>query len=84
MRFPSGRAGRLRLRWKAKKPAAKLLYAPRLVKSALTFGEWLPYAVWKLARHTGVKIEPTPLQRRHPLIFGIPVIVRLLLGRTLR
>ena len=84
VRFPSGRAGRLRLRWKAKKPAAKLLYAPRLVKSALTFGEWLPYAVWKLARHTGVKIEPTPLQRRHPLIFGIPVIVRLLLGRTLR
>lgn len=70
--------------WKRKLPIAKGLYAVRLVKSAFTFGDWLPYALWKLSRHTGVVIELTDRQRRHPLIFGWPVIIRLIRGQTLR
>ena len=50
----------------------------RLIKSALTFGDWLPYALWKLNRHSGVTIELTERQRRHPLIFGWPVLIRLI------
>ena len=70
--------------WRARSVLAKGLYAVRLLKSALTFGDWLPYALWKLERHTGVRIEPTERQRRAPLIWGWPVILKLLWQRTLR
>lgn len=70
--------------WKRRLPVAKALYVVRLVKSALTFGDWLPYALWKLQRHSGVRIEVTERQRRHPLIFGWPVIFQLIRGKTLR
>ncbi len=63
---------------------AKSVYLVRLLKSALTFGDWLPYAIWKLGRHTGVHIEVTERQRRHPLIWGWPVLFRLLRRQTLR
>jgi hypothetical protein len=55
-----------------------------LLKSALTFGDWLPYALWKLERHTGTRVELTDRQRRAPLIWGWPVIVKLLWQRALR
>lgn len=70
--------------WKRKLPIAKGLYVVRLIKSAFTFGEWLPYALWKLHRHSGVTIELTERQRRHPLIWGWPVLYRLIRGQTLR
>lgn len=70
--------------WNRKLPAAKALYVVRLLKSAATFGDWLPYALWKLGRHTGVTIELTERQRRHPLIFGWPVLLRLVRARTIR
>lgn len=70
--------------WRRKVPVAKALYVVRLIKSAATFGDWLPYALWKLTRHSGVVIELTDRQRRHPLIFGWPAIVRLVRAKTLR
>jgi hypothetical protein len=70
--------------WKRKLPAAKGFYVVRLIKSAFTFGDWLPYALWKLNRHSGVTIDLTDRQRRHPLIFGWPVIVQLIRGKTIR
>lgn len=70
--------------WRRRTPLAKVVYFFRLIKSAFTFGDWLPYALWKLGRHTGVSVELTPLQRRYPLIFGWPVIVKLLLSQKLR
>jgi hypothetical protein len=74
---------RLRNAWRRRLPLAKTLYALRLLKSACTFGDWLPYALWKLYRHTGVQVELTERQRRHPLIWGWPVIFRLLARRDL-
>ncbi len=70
--------------WSLRKRAAKSLYFFRLLKSAWTFGEWLPYALWKFERHTGKHIELTPAQRRHPLIYGWPVIFRVLRDKQLR
>jgi hypothetical protein len=71
-------------RWRLRSRAAKCVYVVRLVKSAFTFGDWLPYALFKLGRHTGVQIELTPLQRRYPLIFGWPVVFKLLRSQKLR
>ena len=70
--------------WNRKLPIAKGIYVIRLIKSAFTFGDWLPYALWKLNRHSGVTIELTERQRRHPLIFGWPAILKLIRGKTLR
>lgn len=75
---------RLRRAWRWRAPLAKTLYALRLLKSALTFGDWLPYALWKLQRHTGVQVKLSERQRRHPLIWGWPVIFKLLARRDLR
>jgi hypothetical protein len=70
--------------WRRKLPFAKGLYAVRLIKSAMTFGDWLPYALWKLTRHSGVVVKLTDRQRRHPFLLGWPVILRLMRDRTLR
>ncbi len=74
---------RTRWRWHWLRPVGKLLALVRLVKNAATFGDWLPYVLWKIERHTGTKVELSDRQRRHPLIFGWPVLMRLLLRRDL-
>lgn len=71
-------------RWRWTAALAKSVYLLRLVKSAFTFGDWLPYAIWKLGRHSGVYVELTERQRRHPLVWGWPVLFRLLRRQTLR
>jgi len=63
--------------WRLRRLAGKLLSIVRLFKAAFTFNDPLDYIVWKVARHSGVHVEPTPLQRRHPLLFGWPVLWRL-------
>jgi hypothetical protein len=70
--------------WSARKKVAKLVYVPRLLKSAWTFGDWLPYALWKFERHSGEHIELAERQRRHPLLYGWPIIVRILRNGMLR
>ena len=64
--------------------AAKSVGALQLVKSALTFGDWMPYALWKLERHTGTRLDPSERQRRHPFLFAWPLVFRVLARRELR
>ncbi|HEY5656635.1 MAG TPA: hypothetical protein VIY27_02490 [Myxococcota bacterium] len=81
------RPGQLRKARRARRvrrPAAKLLALVQLLKSACTFGDWLPYALWKLERHTGTRLTPTARQRRHPFVFGWPLILQILRRRDLR
>jgi hypothetical protein len=82
--IPEQRQRAQRLRWRAMRPLARALGLMRLLKTAFTFGDWVPYVLWKLERHTGRRIEPSERQRRHPLIFGWPIILPLLLRRNLR
>jgi hypothetical protein len=70
--------------WKMRRPLAKGRYAVWLLKSALTFGDWLPYVLWKIGRHAGVALKPTERQRRHPFLLGGPAILKLLVQRNLR
>lgn len=64
--------------------AGKVLSALQLVKSGLTFGDWLPYALWKLERQSGVRLEASERQRRHPWLFAWPLAVRALRSGALR
>jgi hypothetical protein len=75
---------RARRAWRLRVPLAKLAYVAQLLKTAFTFGDWLPYALWKLERHTGSRIPYTERQRRHPLIFGWPLLFRVLRRGMLR
>ncbi len=81
---PEGRLRRARRTWWLRRPAAKLAYLLQLGKSALTFGDFLPYALWKLERHSGTRLVPSERQRRHPFVFGWPLLLRALWRRDLR
>ncbi len=72
LRRSRGRAG-----WLACRLLGKLKSALRLVKAALTFDGGFDYVLWKIERHSGQRIEPTERQRRHPLLFGWPLLWRL-------
>lgn len=48
----------------------------RWPKYICTYDGWVDYVMAKLAR-TGDRLSLTPRQRRHPLLFGIPVLWRL-------
>jgi hypothetical protein len=82
--LPAAQRRRAARAWKLRKPLRKTLYMIGLLKSAATFGDWLPYVLWKLERHGGTRIELTDRQRRHPLIWGWPVLWRVLRRRDLR
>lgn len=75
---------RTRRRFDRRRLPAKGLYAVQLVKTAFTFGDWVPYALWKIERHTGERVELSPRQRRHPLLFAWPAVAGLLRRRVLR
>lgn len=66
-----------RLTWWLRRIQGKLLSVLRLSKAALTFNEPLQYLLWKIERHTGIYIEPTPRQLKYPLIFAWPLLWRL-------
>ena len=66
------------------RPYARAIGLVRLVKTAWTFGDWVPYVLWIMEKHTGRPIELSDRQRRHPFIYAWPIIIPLLLTRTLR
>ncbi len=80
LRWPGG-AARARRSWTLRRRAAKALYLVGLGKSGFTFGDWLPYALWKLERHSGSRLVPSERQRRHPFVFGWPLLLRALWRR---
>ena len=63
--------------WRLRQASGKALSAARIVKSALTFEDPVGYMLWKLERHSGVRIEATERQRRYPLFFAWPLVWRL-------
>ncbi len=63
--------------WPLALAVGKLLSLLRIVKSVLTFEEALDYMLWKLERHSGVRLEATERQRRYPLLFAWPLAWRL-------
>ncbi|MDP3295537.1 MAG: hypothetical protein Q8M37_12495 [Nevskia sp.] len=54
--------------WALRHSLGKPLNFLRLVKSAYTFDGGVDYLLWKIERHSGVKMELTPWQRRHPIL----------------
>lgn len=81
----SPRERRLRsLVWALRRGQGAVLSILRLAKASATFQGGVDYAVWKVERHTGKTVPVSDRLRRHPLIFGWPVLWRLLRRRILR
>jgi hypothetical protein len=59
-----------KLAWRLRRVQGKTLNALRLIKAAFTFQGSLDYAVWKIERHSGVKVELTAADRKRPLLTG--------------
>lgn len=76
-RSTGGSTGVARVRWGLVIGVGKMLSLLRLVKAAVTFDDPLEYVLWKIERHSGIRAEATPRQRRYPLIFAWPLVWRL-------
>jgi hypothetical protein len=55
-----------RLSWQLRRVSGKLFNLARLFKAAGTFTNGIDYIVWKVERHSGVRVEPTERMRRYP------------------
>ncbi len=56
----------------------------RLSKSAYTFSDYVSYLELKVERTTGEKLVLSPLDRKHPLIFGWRHVFKLLKKKAIR
>jgi hypothetical protein len=70
--------------WRLRRWQGRILSVLRLTKAAFTFRDCVNYAAWKIERHTGVRVEVTPMLRRHPVLWGYKVFWQLLRRGVLR
>ena len=70
--------------WRLRRWQGRILSILRLSKATLTFTNSVEYAAWKIERHTGVRVEITPMLRRHPILWGLKVAWQLLRQGVLR
>ncbi len=66
------------LAWKIRRIQGKLLSLLRLSKAVFTFDGGLDYLAWKIERHSGVKVEIKPRDRKHPFLTAVLMSFRLL------
>ena len=63
--------------WRRRRLNGKVVSLLRLVKATFTFTGGIDYLVWKIERSSGVKVVLKPWQRRHPLVAGVLLFLRL-------
>lgn len=66
-----------RAAWFLRTVQGRLLHVLRLLKGLTTFNGGVDYVLWKLERHSGVRVDVSDRVRSHPLIFGWGVVWRL-------
>ena len=54
--------------WRRRRYLGKVLSVLRLMRNAFTFHDGPVYLMWKIEQHSGVKVNMTPWQRRHPIL----------------
>lgn len=67
-RFSKRDRRRARRHWRRRRRWGKPLNVLRLMKSLFTFTGGVDYALWKVERHTGVRVPISNFERRHPLL----------------
>lgn len=64
------RVRRAKREWWLRRMLGKVLSVARVAKASTMFEAPLDYILWKIERHSGVKVTPSERQRRWPLIFA--------------
>ena len=67
--------------WRKRRMFGKSLNILRLLKASTTFEGAAKYAAWKIKRHTGVTLEVTPWQERHPVLAAPGALIKVWLER---
>ncbi|MFD2264605.1 hypothetical protein ACFSM5_17000 [Lacibacterium aquatile] len=63
--------------WGLRSFLGKPLNIARLIKAAFTFRGGAAYLAWKIERHSGVALNLTPWQQRHPILMAPALLWRL-------
>jgi len=66
--LPIIKKNRAKRRWMWRRILGRPAAAIRILNSAATFDGGLDYIARKVENHSGVKLDPTPAQRRHPVL----------------
>ncbi len=72
------------LPWALRIGAGKILSLFRLLKATFTFAGGVDYALWKIERHSGVRIKLGPFLRRHPILAMFVASWRLIRKKAVR
>ncbi|MBW2070258.1 MAG: hypothetical protein JRI89_03295 [Deltaproteobacteria bacterium] len=75
---------RNRLAWILRTFQGKILSVLRLLKAAFTFEDGLEYVLWKIERHSGVKVEVSRRLQQHPLLAAAVLSWRLYRRKAFR
>jgi hypothetical protein len=67
---------RARRAWGRRRLLGKTLNVLRLMKAVFTFEGGADYVAWKIRRHSGVQVDISDWQRRHPLLASPVLAVR--------
>ncbi|TWS96840.1 hypothetical protein [Reyranella sp. CPCC 100927] len=67
---------RTRRAWIRRRWLGKTLNILRLMKAVFTFEGGADYVAWKIQRHSGVRVDMSDWQRRHPLLASPVLAVR--------
>ena len=68
--LPSGSKFLCKSKWVLRRVIGKPVAAMRILNSALTFDGGLDYVQHKLEKHSGVRIDVTEGQRKHPILWS--------------
>lgn len=66
-----------RLDWIVRSWQGKILSILRLLKGTLTFRGGVDYILWKIERHSGIRVEASPRLKRYPLLAACVILWRL-------
>jgi len=67
---------RARRAWARRRWLGKTLNVLRLMKAVFTFEGGADYVAWKIQRHSGVRVDMSDWQRRHPLLASPVLAIR--------
>ncbi len=73
-----------RMDWVVRRWQGKVLSVLRLLKGLLTFRGGIDYVLWKIERHSGVKVEVSASLKRYPLIATCVIFWKLYLRGAYR
>jgi hypothetical protein len=66
-----------RLDWIVRSWQGKMLSVLRLLKGMLTFRGGVDYILWKIERHSGIRVEASPRLKQYPLLAACVILWRL-------